>query len=364
MSNDHKLFEPFNLNAIHLKNRAVLAPLTRSRATQDHIPTDIMATYYQQRAGAGLIITEGTSPSINGAGYARIPGIYNETQTEAWKPVTKAVREHDAKIFIQLMHTGRITHPANLEKGGIVLSPSPIAASNTKMYVDGQGELELPVPREMTQEDIQTAISEFVKASENAIVAGFDGVELHGANGYLLEQFLNPAGNKRTDSYGGSTENRTRFVIELAEKVASAIGKEKVGIRLSPHGAFNEIVPFDEEKETFVYLAKKLGEIGVTYIHLVDHSSMGTPPLPKGLKESIRGSFGGTIIISGGYDFERAEQDLEEGLGHLVAFGRPFISNPDLLKRFKLGAEITSPDPSTFYSPGEKGYIDYPTLEG
>jgi len=362
MSTKHKLFEGFDLNGIQLKNRAVMAPMTRSRATADHVPTEIMATYYEQRAGAGLIITEGTSPSVNGSGYARIPGIYTTEQTEAWKKITSAVHKHDSKIFLQIMHTGRVSHPLNLEEGAEVLSSSAIAVESTKMYTDQEGEQALPVPKEMTKAGIEVAIEEYVLASKNAIEAGFDGVELHGANGYLIEQFINPSCNKREDEYGGSVENRSRFVLELAQKVADAIGKEKVGIRLSPHGAFNDILPFEGEAETFHYLADEFKKIGLTYIHLVDHSSMGTPPLPTGMKESIRDAFGGTIIISGGYDFDRAEKDLNDGLGHLVAFGRPFIANPDLLERFKNGAEIANPDFGTFYTPGEKGYTDYATI--
>ncbi|MEM8939845.1 MAG: alkene reductase [Bacteroidota bacterium] len=358
----NQLFESYDLNGIQLKNRAVMAPMTRSRATSSHVPTEIMATYYGQRSGAGLIITEGTSPSPNGSGYPRIPGIYTLEQTEAWKKITEAVHEDNAKIFLQMMHTGRVSHPLNMEEGAQVLSSSAVAAENTKMYTDQEGPQPLPIPKEMTQEDIDHAIEEYVTASRNAIDAGFDGVELHGANGYLIEQFINPSCNQREDQYGGSTENRSRFVIEVAEKVVAAIGKEKVGIRLSPHGSFNDIHPFDDEKETFVYLAEKLRAIGLTYIHLVDHSAMGTPSVPVELKTAIRDAFGKTIIISGGYDHEKAEKDLAKGLGNLVAFGRPFLANPDLLERFKEGAELNAPHFDTFYTPGEKGYIDYPTI--
>jgi len=360
---NNKLFESYDLNGIELKNRAVMAPMTRSRATQDHVPTDIMADYYEQRSGAGLIITEGTSPSPNGSGYPRIPGIYNPAQTEAWKKVTKAVHKHNSKIFLQLMHTGRISHPLNMEDGAQVLSSSAVAAENTQMYTDQEGPQALPVPKEMSKEEIEHAIEEYVTAAKNAIEAGFDGVELHGANGYLIEQFINPTCNHREDEYGGSAENRSRFAIEVAEKVIAAVGKEKVGIRLSPHGAFNDINPFDNEEEIYLYLAGKLRDLGLAYIHLVDHSAMGTPEVPRDLKEKIRDTFVGTIIISGGYDHEKAEKDLADGLGHLVAFGRPFLANPDLLERFEKGAELNDPDFDTFYTPGEKGYTDYPTLD-
>ncbi|HNP19947.1 MAG TPA: alkene reductase [Fulvivirga sp.] len=356
------LLESYSSNGLSLKNKMVMAPMTRSRSTENNVPTPIMADYYGQRAGAGLLITEGTSPSPNGVGYPRIPGLYNREQVEAWKVVTNKVHQKGGKIFIQLMHTGRISHPLNLPKGAEVLAPSPIAAVNTKMYTDQEGEQPLPTPREMTTSDITKAIDEYVISAQLAMEAGFDGVELHGANGYLMEQFINPDANQRTDSYGGSAENRSRFVLEIAKKTAEAIGKEKVGIRLSPYGAFNDIMPFDGQDETYEYLATELGKLGLTYIHLVDHSTMGTPVVPLALKEKIRDAFGGTIIISGGYDKEKAEQDLKDGLGHLVAFGKAYLANPDLHLRYKEGAELNQPDFSTFYTPGEKGYTDYPVL--
>lgn len=357
------IFDKFNANGLTLKNKIVMAPMTRSRASAEHVPTPIMAKYYEQRSGAGLIITEGTSPSPNGTGYPRIPGIYNKEQVAAWKPVTEAVHKAGSKIFIQLMHTGRIGHPLNLPVGAEVLAPSSIAPSTTKMYTDQEGEKEIPAPKEMTTEDINTTTEEYVNAAKLAIEAGFDGVELHGANGYLLEQFINPGSNQRADSYGGSVENRSRFVIEVAKKTVAAIGKEKVGIRFSPGGAFNDILPFDGQEETYEYLAKEMGKIGLVYVHLVDHSSMGTPEVPVALKQKIRDTFGGTIIISGGYDKARADKDLNDGLGHLVAFGRPFIANPDLPARMKKDAELAQPDFGTFYTPGEKGYTDYPVLQ-
>ena len=361
-SNQSILFEEYQLGKLKLKNRAVMAPMTRSRATATHVPTPIMAKYYGQRSCAGLIITESTSPSANGAGYPRIPGIYNEEQTREWKQVTDEVHEDGSKIFLQIMHTGRISHPLNMPDGAEVLAPSAVAATNTEMYTDQEGNQKLPTPKAMTKEDIQDTIEEYVQAAKNAIAAGFDGVELHGANGYLIEQFINPGANQRTDEYGGSHENRSRFAIEAAEKVVAAIGKDKVGIRLSPGGAFNDLAPFDNQRETFTYLAGKLKDIGLVYIHLVDHSAMGTPEVPLELKQAIRNAFGGTIILSGGYDKEKAEKDLNEGLGHLVAFGRPFLANPDLLERFKQGAELNQPNFDTFYTPGEEGYTDYPTL--
>lgn len=355
------LLNEFNNNQLQLKNRVVLAPLTRSRATQDHIPTPIMTTYYKQRSGAGLLITEGTSPSPNGVGYPRIPGIYNEAQIEAWKEVTKAVHDEGAKIFIQFMHTGRISHPDNMPEGAKILAPSPITPSTTKMYVDGQGEMAIPEPTEMTEADISEAIEEYVTAAKNAIKVGFDGVEIHGANGYLLEQFINSGTNTRTDDWGGSIENRCRIVLEVAKKTVDAIGKEKVGIRLSPNGAMNDIGPFDGQEDTYKYLAEELNKLNLVYVHLVNHGPMGAPALPDNIRDYFRANFNGNLILSGGYSKDSAEEALNQNLGDLVAFGRPFISNPDLISRWEKGAELADPDFNTFYTPGPEGYIDYPT---
>ncbi|MEM9686604.1 MAG: alkene reductase [Bacteroidota bacterium] len=354
-----KLFEAYTLGTTSLKSRIVMAPLTRSRATQDHIPTPIMATYYAQRASAGLIITEGTAPSPNGTGYARIPGMYNTEQIAPWKNVTEAVHQHHGKIFLQIMHTGRVSHPLNMPENAKILAPSAIALKQTKMYTDQEGEQPIPQPSEMTMADIQHAINEYVNSAKSAMEAGFDGVELHAANGYLIEQFLSPASNARTDSYGGSVENRCRFVLEIAQQTATAIGAAKVGIRISPYGVFNEMAPYPEIEETYKHLASALKKAGLVYIHIVDHSSMGAPEVPQSIKESIREAFGGTIILSGGYDKERAEHDLKAGLGHLIAFGRPFISNPNLPEKLKHDLELREPDYTTFYTPGEKGYTDY-----
>ncbi len=356
-----KLFSPYQLGNITLSNRIVMAPMTRSRAT-GNIPNDLMAEYFGARADAGLIITEGTSPSPNGLGYARIPGIFNEAQVAGWKKVTDAVHARGGHIFVQMMHTGRVSHPLNLPEGAEVVAPSPVAATNTQMYTDQEGMVSLPVPKEIATKDIPALINEFVHAAKSAVAAGFDGVELHGANGYLLEQFLNSATNQRSDQYGGSIENRNRFVLEVAAAVANAIGKERTAIRLSPFGVANEIVPDETTEEQYIALAEGLQKIGIVYIHVVDHAALGAPPVPDSVKEAIGKNYTDTIIISGGYDAERAEADLEAGKGELVAFGRPFISNPDLVERFKTGAELQAADHTTFYTPGEKGYTDYPVL--
>lgn len=339
-----------------------MAPMTRSRAIHNNTPNDLLATYYRQRASAGLIVTEGTSPSPNGLGYPRIPGIYSDEQVKAWKEVTDAVHSRGGKIFIQLMHVGRVGHTANLPNGARILSPSTVSVSGD-MYTDAKGPQPHTAPSLMTIEDIQHAILEYVNSSKKAIKAGFDGVELHGANGYLIEQFLHENINELKNEYGGSIENRVRFLDEVAQAVAEAIGPEKVGLRVSPYGVFNDTGAFETVDETYKEVSQKMKEIGIAYIHIVDHEAMGAPEVPQSIKDTIRNEFGGTIILSGGYDAEMAEKELNEDKGELVAFGRPYISNPDLVERFETGASLVDADQSTFYTPGAKGYIDYPTMQ-
>jgi N-ethylmaleimide reductase len=358
----NKLFEHIQFGSIRLTNRTAMAPMTRSRATSDNIPTPIMAEYYGQRANAGLIITEGTSPSPNGVGYPRIPGIYNDRQIAAWKVVTDAVHEKGGHIYIQLMHTGRVTHVSNLPAGAEVLAPSAITASG-QMYSDTEGMVDLSAPREMTTAEVKAAINEYVQAAKNAVAAGFDGVELHAANGYLIEQFINPGTNRRTDEYGGSIEARSKFLLEIAGKTASEIGKDKIGVRFSPYGAFNDMPVYDEIDKTYGYLAQKLNELGIQYIHVLDHSSMGAPPVPQTVKDIIRAEFKNHLIATGGFDKETAEAAIENGSADLIAFGKTFLANPDLVKRIETGAELNPPDFGTFYTPGEKGYTDYPVLQ-
>lgn len=356
-----KLFSTYKLGNIELKNRIAMAPMTRSRAT-NNIPNELMVEYYEQRADAGLIITEGTAPSANGLGYPRIPGIYNQKQIEGWKKVTNAVHKKGGKIFLQIMHTGRVSHPDNMEEGAKVLGPSAIAMSG-EMYTDQNGPQAYPLPKEMTLNEIEQTQEEYVIASKNAIEAGFDGVELHGANGYLIDQFINTASNKRRDKYGGSTENRSRFALEIAQKVSAAIGKERTAIRLSPYGAFNDMENFEGMEETFEYIAGKLSKMDLAYVHIVDHSAMGAPEVPESVKTKISNAFGRTIIACGGFDKEKADSVLEDKKGDLVAFGRPFIANPDFVKRMEKDMELNTPDFDTFYTPGEKGYTDYPLAQ-
>ncbi|MEO1623546.1 MAG: alkene reductase [Bacteroidota bacterium] len=358
-----KLFESHTLGNIQLDNKVVMAPMTRSRASADtNTPGDIVATYYAQRAGAGLIVTEGTSPSPNGLGYARIPGIFSTEQINGWKAVTDAVHAEGGRIFLQIMHTGRVTHIDNLPEGAEVVAPTGGTLTG-EMYTDGKGMQPHSPAREMSKADIDQAIQEYVQAAKNAVAAGFDGIELHGANGYLLEQFLSPHSNKREDEYGGNIQNRLRFVLEVVAQTIAAIGKEKIGIRLSPYGVFNDMAPYDEAEETYAILAKELDALGVVYVHLVDHEAMGAPAVPESVVTKIRAAYQGNLILSGGYDKARAEEALQSGKADLVAIGRPFIANPDLVSRMKTDAALAEPDYNTFYTPGTKGYTDYPSLE-
>jgi N-ethylmaleimide reductase len=355
------LYSPAKLGPLTLQNRLVMSPMTRSRAP-GNVPNELMAQYYGQRSSAGLIITEGTSPSPNGLGYVRIPGIFSADQVAGWRLVTEAVHAKGAKIFIQFMHCGRVAHPDNLPPGARVVAPSAIAAK-AQMFTDG-GMKPLPTPEAMTDADLKTTLAEFVTAAKNAVAAGFDGVELHGANGYLLEQFIRPSSNQRTDRYGGAIENRARFVLEVVDATIAAIGKDKVGIRLSPFGVFNDMPLYPELEAEYGYLAEKLNAAGLVYVHLVDHSAGGAPPVPDSIKATFRKVFKRTLILSGGYDAKRAESDLAAGRGDLVGVGKPFLANPDLVERWTQGTNLNTPDPTTFYSPGPKGYIDYPTLGG
>lgn len=351
------LFKSIDLtNNLTLKNHIVMASMTRSRAI-DNIPNDLMAEYYGQRTGAGLIITEGTAPMADGLGYPRIPGIFTEDQVEGWKNITESVHKDGSKFFVQLMHTGRIAHEDNVPDGGEVFAPSSIKADG-KMFTDTKGPQEHCTPKAFTIDHIKRTIAGHVKAAENAMEAGFDGIELHGANGYLTEQFLNPHSNQREDEYGGSIENRGRFPLETTKEIADAIGADKVGIRLSPYNTFNDQPAYDKDvvHNTYQYLAEELDKIGIQYIHL----SM-VPDAPEKTYRAIRKTFSGTIIQCNGLA-PRTALEMLNGLADLVAFGRNFLANPDLVKRIELEAELNEPDPDTFYTPGPEGYTDYPAL--
>ena len=355
------LFEPIQLRNVRLANRLVMSPLTRSRAVHDNTANALMATYYAQRAGAGLIITEGTSPSPNGLGYARIPGLFDARHVAGWKLVTDAVHAKGGRIVVQLMHTGRVSHQANLPAGAQVLGPSTQPCPG-EMWTDAQGSQAYTAPRAMTSDDIAAAMGEYVQAARLAIEAGFDGVELHAANGYLLEQFLNANINRRADGYGGTPEGRNRLVLEVAAAVAKAIGADRVGIRLSPYGVFNGAGAFAGVDEQYLALTRALSELGLMYVHVLDHSALGAPAVPDGLKAAMREAFKGPFIAAGGFDKAQAEQALTSGRADLIAMGRPFLANPDLVERLRQGSPLNGVDPQTFYTPWEKGYTDYPAL--
>jgi N-ethylmaleimide reductase len=358
-----KLFAPASLGNLKLQNRIVMAPMTRSRAIEN-IPNSLMAEYYGQRSSAGLIVTEGTSPSPNGLGYARIPGLFSPEQRDGWRLVTDAVHAGGSRIFVQLMHAGRVGSVLNLPPGAELLAPSAVAM-NGKIWTDSQGEQPYDLPRTMNAADIKTAVNEYADAASKAVAAGFDGVEIHGANGYLITQFLDPASNLRHDEYGGDSERRSRFAVDVAEAVVEAIGCERVGIRLSPYGVFNDMSgDYPGIGEQYIALAKKLGGLKLAYLHMVDHSAIGAPVPDAAAVSAICSAFrsagGGAVILSGGYDCSRAEADLENGAADLIAFGRPFIANPDLVSRLRDALPLAQLDQGTFYTPGPAGYTDYP----
>jgi N-ethylmaleimide reductase len=352
-----KLLMPYNSQSLNLKNHLVMAPMTRSRAI-DNVPNALMAEYYSQRKGAGLIITEGTAPAPEALGYARIPGIFSPEQIEGWKLTTTAVHQNGTKIFLQLMHTGRIGHQANLPEGVQVVGASAIAAAG-QMHTDTMGMQDYPVPVALSTKGVKDVISGYVTAAKNAIAAGFDGVELHAANGYLIEQFLNPTVNNRTDMYGGSIENRSRFALEVAQRVANAIGKEKVGVRISPNSNLGDLQAYDADatEETYIHLSREFNRIGLAYIHISIN-----PQVPAQTLAAIRTEFEGTIIYCNTFTAEKAEAELNKGDADLIAFGRPFLANPDLEQRIINGTELNAPDFTTLYTPDAKGYTDYPVL--
>ncbi|HMP77532.1 MAG TPA: alkene reductase [Kiritimatiellia bacterium] len=358
---NRELFSTFTLGRVELSNRMVMAPMTRCRATPEHVPTPLMAEYYGQRASAGLIVTEGTSPAPEGLGYARIPGLFNAEHVAAWRVVTDAVHAQGGRIFVQFMHTGRVSHPLNMPVGARVLAPSAVQLGGT-MWTDAKGMQPHPAPEAMTEDDIAAVIRSFAAGAALAVEAGFDGVELHAANGYLLEQFLGVTTNKRTDRWGGSVENRLRFVLEVARATAGRIGADRVGMRISPYGVFNEMQPDADTDALYERLASELSALGLVYLHVLDHSAQGAPPVPAALKARLRAVFSGAMILAGGYDASSAEADLAAGRADLIAFGRPFVANPDLVTRLRENAPLAAVAAGSLYTPGAKGYTDYPAL--
>ena len=350
------LLKQFQKNGFTLKNHIVMAPMTRSRAIYN-LPNELMAEYYQQRSGAGLIISEGTAPSPEALGYPNIPGIFSKAQVEGWKLVTEKVHLTNSKIFLQLMHTGRIGHTDNLPAGAALAGVSDITAAGQIFTMNGMKDHSQPVALSTTE--IKNVIQSFVTAAENALEAGFDGVEIHGANGYLLEQFLNPNVNNRTDTYGGTLENRSRFIIELSKALVEAIGNNKVGIRFSPFSTLGDLAAYDEEQIhlTYSYLAQQLNALNLLYLHIGVNT-----PIPEKTFDSIREEFEGIIILSNGLTSESAEKALQGNFADLVAFGRAFLANPDLVERIEKNAVLNNVDFTTLYSPGAIGYTDYPML--
>jgi N-ethylmaleimide reductase len=352
-----KLLSSFKKDILELKNHIVMAPMTRSRAIGNQ-PNGLMSEYYGQRSGAGLIITEGTAPAPEALGYARIPGIFTKEQIQGWKLITEKVHQNGSKIFLQLMHTGRIGHVANLPENLQLVGPSNITAAG-QIHTDSLGMQDHSQPTALSAEGIQSVIKDFVTASKNAVEAGFDGVELHAANGYLLEQFLNPNVNNRLDQYGGSIENRSRFSIEIASNIAHAIGKEKVGIRFSPFSPLGDLAPYDEKEvqQTYAHLSEKLNEIGIAYLHIAVNGQ-----IPEETFKTIRANFTGVIILCNGLTAESGEAALNAGFADLVAFGRAFLANPDYVQRIEQEAPFNEVDFTTLYTADAKGYIDYPTM--
>ncbi|WP_433830493.1 alkene reductase [Flavobacterium anhuiense] len=354
------LFEKFNLKNIELSNRLVMAPMTRSRS-KNGIMTETNAEYYQQRASVGLVITEGTSISENSMGYLYVPGIYNAAQTESWKLVTKAVHAKGGKIFTQLWHVGRVSHISNQPNHFDPIAPSAILAKESTAWgiENGiEGRVQVSTPRAVFKAEIKEIIQAYVKAGLNAIEAGFDGIEIHGANGYLVDQFLNPDTNLRTDEYGGSIENRARFVLEVIDALSTAIGADKIGIRVSPYGTQHDMSVYDDITDMYHYLASEFSKRDIAYVHLHDQGTLYSEHFD--FIENFRGWYTGNIIFAGFLTKELAEQLLEKNLIDLAAFGRPLISNPDLVERLKNNYPLNPGDRDTYYGFSSTGYIDYP----
>ncbi|HAS6374099.1 TPA: alkene reductase [Vibrio vulnificus] len=360
-----KLFEPTQLKHLDLQNRVVMAPMTRARTSQPgNIPNAMMATYYKQRASAGLIISEATQISDDSQGYSFTPGVYTDEQVAGWKSVTQAVKSQGAAMFCQLWHVGRVSHPV-FQKGAQPIAPSALAPVETKVWLaDEQGNgnmVDCVEPRAMTQDDIDRVVSDFAYAAKRAIEAGFDGVEIHGGNGYLIDQFLRTNSNHRTDQYGGSRENRIRFLLQVVDAVSQAIGADKVGVRLAPFITFKDmncpdIVP------TILEASKQLQARDIAYLHLSEADWEDAPEIPESFRIELREYFTNAIIVAGSYTQARADEVLKKGYADLVAFGRPFVSNPDLVARLKHQQPLAELDGATLFGGDERGYTDYTAL--
>lgn len=353
------LFQPYDLGPITLANHIVMAPLTRNRAGAGLAPNELAATYYAQRATAGLLITEATQISAQAQGYQDTPGIYTQAQIDGWRKVTDAVHAKGGRIFVQLWHVGRISH-VDLQPGGAApVAPSAIRAGS-KTFVNN-GFTDVSEPRALELQEIPGIIDDFRKAAANAIAAGFDGVEIHGANGYLLEQFLKDGANQRNDEYGGSVENRARLLLEVTAAVKDEIGAERTGVRISPVSPANAISCSDPQPQ-YDYLAEQLDALGIVYLHVVEGATGGPRDVSPFDYDALRRRFKNTWIGNNGYDLALASTQLAQGKADLFAFGRPFISNPDLVERLKTGAPLAPLNPETLYGGGAQGYTDYPSL--
>lgn len=357
------LLKPIKLHDLELKNRVIMAPMTRSRAdNEDNAANELMATYYAQRASAGLIISEGTQISEQAVGYINTPGIHSAEQVAGWKKVTKAVHAEGGKIFAQLWHVGRMSHP-DFHGGKLPVAPSPINP-NDKAYTP-EGFKDTVTPHELTIPEIKQIVQDFKLAARNAIDAGFDGVEVHASNGYLLHQFFVSTANVRTDEYGGSAKNRARILFEVLDAIKEVVPQHRIGVRLNPsmHGGFG-ITVNEDTIPTFDYIVEQLNRYSLAYVHLTEASSANkdVPHIEPQVAKRYRAKYSGNLIINGGFKQETGNQVIADGDADMVAFGVPFIGNPDLVERFAQNAELQQPDPSKFYAPGPEGYVDYPTL--
>jgi len=359
MSTPTKLFEPFKLGPITLPNRFVMAPLTRNRALAGLVPNPLAIEYYGQRASAGLLVTEASQVSQQGQGYQDTPGIYSKEQVAGWRKVTDRVHARGGRIFIQLWHVGRISHTSLQPDGGAPVAPSAIRAKG-KTYVGGTF-ADVSDPRALALEELPGIIESFRRGAANAIAAGFDGVEVHGANGYLLDQFAKDGTNKRSDAYGGSIENRARLMLEVTEAVTAEVGAERTGIRISPVTPSNDISD-SHPQPLFDYIVDHLNALKLVYMHVIEGATGGARDIAPFDYASLRRRFDGAYIANNGYDFELATKVLAVGDADLIAFGKPFLANPDLVERLKRGAPLNAPDKATFYGGGAKGYTDYPVL--
>ena len=351
------LFDPITLGDIEAPNRILMSPLTRTRASDDHVPTDLMVEYYRQRATAGLIISEATGISRQGLGWPNAPGLWNEEQVEAWKPVTAAVHDAGGRIVAQLWHQGRLARPD-------VNKLQPVSSSVTRAPYHKPDENPYGEARALTLDEIAATIDDYGKAARAAIRAGFDGVQIHGANGYLIDQFLRDNTNLRDDDYGGSPENRIRFMREVTERVVAEIGAGRTAIRLSPNGE-SQGADDSNPEAVFVPAAKVLNDLGIAFLELREIAADGTfgsTDVPK-LSPKIRQVFTGPLVLNQDYTADSAQSDLDKGVADAIAWGRLFIANPDLVERFRTGAPLNAPNPRTFYTPGPEGYTDYPALE-